>query len=539
MLTLNTWRLAGIATALLVALPLLAILTGIAAPIDDVWQHLQSTILTRYIGNTLLLMLFVGLLAGTIGVVTAWLVAAYEFPGKGILNWALMLPMAAPAYITAYVYTDLLDVSGPVQQAFRQLTGLEAGQYPDLPIRSLGGAAVILALVLYPYVYLITRAAFAQRSRTLLEAARSLGATPARAFWRVGLPAARPAIAGGLALVLMETLADFGVVDYFGIPTFSTGIFRTWLAMGEKTAAIKLAAVMFVFVMALVALEKYSRKGQVSNTHNRDAGINSIQLRGGKAWIATICCTLPVILGCIIPIGTLLALSLDTQSSADNFSYAVNTLHVSAVAVVITVAAGLLLSLNQRFNKGPVVTTITQISTLGYALPGALLAIGLLLPLSYVDRWLAHSLQTQLGWNTGLLLTGSTVVVIYAYIVRFLTVAFSTTHSGLSQIPTAYDETARSLGASSGRLLRQIHIPLLRRSLVVAALLVFVDCVRELPATLLLRPFNFETLATRVYRLAGDERLAEASTASLMIVVIGLIPVLLLTLGDPKSAPNN
>ncbi len=536
MTTARLWTVGNTLIALLVALPLLAVVYALFSPASEVWQHLYDTLLWRYLGNTLLLMFWVGIIATIIGVGSAWLIAAYDFPGKRLLSWALMLPMAAPAYITAYTYTDLLDYAGPIQSLFRHISGLGAGQYPELPIRSLGGAALILALVLYPYIYLITRAAFTQRSHTLFEAARTLGASPTKAFWRVALPAARPAIAAGLALVLMETLADYGVVDYFGIPTFSTGIFRTWLAMGEKQAAIKLAAVMLLVVIALVAFEKYSRRGQVSGHLNRDAKAVSLPLSGIKAWLATLSCALPVVLGALIPIAVLAKLAIKDPDLANNLHYTANTLRVCAYAVLITLAAALLLNLSQRYKPSALGQGLTLVATLGYALPGALLAIGLLSPLTGFDRWFAGIAEQHFNWQPGLLLTGSLAVLVYAYVVRFLTVAYGSIGSGLAQIPKAYDETARSLGASPRRLFRAVHLPLLKRSITVAALLVFVDCVRELPATLLLRPFNFETLATRVYRLASDERLTEAATASLLIIVIGLIPVILLSVEGRKTS---
>lgn len=529
------WSLANTAIALLVALPILVVIYALFSPAGDVWQHLYDTLLWRYLHNTLLLMFWVGAIATLIGVSCAWLISAYDFPGKRLLSWALMLPMAAPAYITAYTYTDLLDYAGPVQSLFRQLTGLTAGQYPEIPIRSLGGAAIVLALVLYPYIYLITRAAFTSRSHTLFEAARTLGASPTTAFWRVALPAARPAIAAGLALVLMETLADYGVVDYFGIPTFSTGIFRTWLAMGEKLAAIKLAAVMLLVVIVLVALEKHSRRGQVSGHLNRGTKTVNLQLTGAKAWLATLACTLPIVFGAIIPITVLMTLALQTPDAANNLVYTLNTLRVCAYAVAITLAAALILNLSQRYKPNTFGQGLTLVATLGYALPGALLAIGLLSPLTGFDRYIANLAQQHLNWQPGLLLTGSLAILVYAYVVRFLTVAYGSIGSGLAQIPKAYDETARSLGATPKRLFSSLHLPLLRRSVAVAGLLVFVDCVRELPATLLLRPFNFETLATRVYRLASDERLAEAATASLLIIAIGLIPVILLSVERRRS----
>lgn len=523
------WRFISLLIAALVAVPIVSVLITLFGEQTKTWQHLQQTVLGTYIINTVLLMLGVGVLVTIFGVISAWLVAAYKFPGRGFFRWALMLPMAAPAYIVAYIYTDLLNFSGPLQTFFRQITGLKAGDYYDLPVRSLPGAIIILALVLYPYVYLLTRNAFELRSNTLFEAARSLGASPFRAFWQVALPAARPAIIGGLALALMETLADFGVVDYFGIPTFSTGIFRTWLSMGEKLAAMKLAAIMFVFVAILVGVEKFSKKQDTSSRFNRDANIVSMQLSPLFATMATIFCFSLVFLGCIVPLFALLYFTLQTASfSLNEFVYAFNTLKVSLIAVLFTVLSALILSLTQRFNNKLLGNGIISIATLGYSLPGALLAIGLLSPLGNFDRWLVGLLNQYFQLNTGLFLTGAIGVVIYAYMVRFLTVAYNTTSSSLLQISPLYDQIGRSLGASPWRMVLSLHLPLLRRSIITACLLVFVDCVRELPATMLLRPANFETLATRVHRLASDERLSEAATSSLLIFIIGLILVLLL-----------
>ncbi len=532
------WPISSLAISAFIAVPMVFIIFSLLGPVDLAWQHLKETILPSYVGNTVLLMLQVALYTTIIGVSTAWLTAATQFPGRKIFSWALMLPLAAPAYIVAYVYTDLLDYSGPVQTAFRAITGLEGADYVFPQIRSLTGSALVLSLVLYPYVYMLARASFAQRSATLFDAARTLGAKPLKAFFKIALPAARPAIAAGLALVLMETLADFGVVEYFGVPTFSTGIFRTWFAMGEKAAAMKLAAVMFLFVAVLVILEKLNRKGTTQSAHARDAEMRRAPLSGWKAVGAFTVCALPVILGCIIPLAVLADLAItvgDPKLGVDFSEFTFNSISVAGMAVGVAVVAALMLTYAQRIAPTRTTATAIQISTLGYALPGAMLAIGLLAPLSQFDRWLAEFFETTLDWRSGLLLTGTVATLVYAYVVRFLTVAYNTTSSGLEQIPPIYDQAARSLGASPFRLVKEIHFPLMQRSVIAAAILVFVDTMRELPATLLLRPFNFETLATRVYRLAGDERLSEASTAAIAIVLIGLIPVLTLNkLTDKK-----
>lgn len=525
------WIAGSLLISGLVVIPILSILIALFAPSNDTWQHISSTILPSYIGNTLLLMLLVGLYTSLIGVSTAWLTAAMEFPGRRFFSWALMLPLAAPAYIVAYVYTDLLDYSGPVQSLFRSLTGLSAGEYAFPEIRSLPGAALVIGLVLYPYVYLLVRVAFLQRSATLYDAARTLGATPFRAFWKIALPAARPALIGGLALVLMETLADFGVVDYFAVPTFSTGIFRSWFSMGDKTAAMKLAAVMFSFVVVLIALEKYSRREGDVQALARDAQLRPVKLTGYKAWLATLVCALPLLLGGVIPMSALVYFAYVEGDPTLGFGfsdYVLNSLKIALLATLFAVTVALVLTYAQRVANSRVINASVQLSTLGYALPGALLAVGLFAPVSILDRWLADWFDETLGWRTGLILTGTIAILVYAYVVRFLTVAFNSTSSGMMRIPRIYDQAARSLGATPWGVLKWIHLPLMRRSVLAAGILVFVDSMRELPATLLLRPFNFETLATRVYRLASDERLAEASTASLMIVLIGLVPVLML-----------
>ncbi len=526
-----SWLMTSGLISLLIAVPMLFVLLSLLGPADSAWEHIRSTILPGYLTNTGLLMLQVAIYSMIIGVSCAWLTAATEFPGRKLFAWALMLPLAAPAYIVAYVYTDLLEFSGPVQTVLRAVTGLQAGEYVFPQIRSLGGAAVVMSLVLYPYVYLLARVAFIQRSSTLFDAARTLGATPSKAFFRIALPSARPAIAAGLALVLMETLADFGVVDYFGVPTFSTGIFRTWFAMGEKAAAMKLAAVMFCFVIVLVVLEKLNRNKVDHSAYARDGSLKRIPLSGWRAVLAFVVCSLPIILGCLLPLGVLAGFAISTGDPmlGSSFSvFATNSVKVAMIATVIAVAVALLLTYAQHIAPSRATNTSIQIATLGYALPGAMLAVGLLTPVSQLDRWLAEFFETRFDWRTGLILTGTITTLVYAYVVRFLTVAYNTTSSGLEQIPTIFDETARSLGASPLRFIRTIHLPLMRNSIITAGILVFVDTMRELPATLLLRPFNFETLATRVYRLASDERLAEASTAAIAIVLIGLIPVLFL-----------
>lgn len=531
------WLIPPLLAAAIVALPLLAVTASLFAPGSEAWSHILRTVMAGYVFNTLALMLLVSLFALVPGVGCAWLVASCTFPGRRYFDWLLVLPLAAPAYVLAYAYTDLLEVSGPVQGAIRQLLGLGIDEFAISGIRSLPGAAAMLALVLYPYIYLLARTSFATRSGAQFEAARVLGLSPGRAFWRVALPAARPAIAGGLALVLMETLADFGVVDYFAVPTFSTGIYRTWIGLGDKTAAMKLAAVMLLFVAVLVALETGTCKGRPDARDHRQP--RTTQLRGGRALLAVLACAAPVLLGFVLPVAVLLSYQLgsggDQLLGRGFIDYTLNSTRVSLAAALLATALGLLMSyaLRQDRNQaglragGSWRGLLTRLGTLGYALPGMLLAVGLLGPVGAVDQALSRWARDLLGYQGGLVLSGTTILLVYAYVCRFMTVAFNTVDAGLDSIPRAMDAGARSLGATPWGVVRRIHLPQLRSSLAAAALLVFVDAMRELPATLLLRPFNFDTLATRVYRLASDERLAEASSAALTIVLLGLIPVLL------------
>lgn len=528
------WIWAALAIAALAGLPIAAIAWSSLAGGGETIADLAATVLPTYIANTALLMLLAGGLAAIVGTGCAWLVAATAFPGRRVLGWALVLPLAVPAYLAAYIYADLLDFSGPVQSALRGLTGWGPSDYALPDIRSLDGAALVLGFVLYPYVYLLARTAFATQSHTQFRAARSLGASPRTAFWRVALPAARPAIAGGLALVLMEVLADFGVAEYFAIPTFSTGIFRSWLAAGDKAAALKLAAVMLLFVIALVALEAATRRGRSDSRDglaSRSTGEPLVALTPLGQALALLACLVPVGIGFAVPLAYLAALALtDTAQAAagDLASYARGSLWLGLAAAGVCLAAALLLAFARARSQSRFTNGAIRVATLGYALPGALLAVGLLAPLGVLDQGLTRLARDMLGWSGGLLLTGTGAILVYALSVRFLTVAYNTVSGGLSRIPPGLDAAARSLGASPTRVLARIYAPLLAPSLAGAAALVFIDTLRELPATLILRPFNLETLATRIYRLASDERLVEASIPALILLAAGLLPVLVL-----------
>ena len=533
----SRWSIAALVLAALAGMPLAAIswaaLSGAGG--GEALGDLARTVLPTYIANTALLMLLAGGLAAVTGTGCAWLVAACRFPGRRVLGWALVLPLALPAYIAAYVYADMLDYAGPVQSALRGATGWGAGAYWLPDIRSLPGGALVLASVLYPYVYLLARTAFATQSARQFRAARSLGAKPARAFWQVALPAARPAIAGGLALVLMEVLADFGVAEYFAIPTFSTGIFRSWLAMGDKEPALKLAAVMLVFVIVLVTIEAATRRGR-SDSRDGLAQQNAeaeplVALSPTGQALAFLACIVPVLIGFVLPAGYLAAMAMtDTAQAAigDLATYAQSSLWLGLAAVSLCLTCALLLAFARARSHSRITASAIRLATLGYALPGALLAVGLLAPLGAFDQSLTRFARDSLGWSGGLLLTGTSAILVYALSVRFLTVAYNSVSGGLARIPPGLDAAARSLGAAPSRVLARVYAPLLSPSLAGAAALVFIDTVRELPATLILRPFNLETLATRTYRLAGDERLIEASIPALILLAAGLLPVLVL-----------
>lgn len=528
------WTVGALALAALVGMPIAAIAWAAIGGGGGSIAALADTVLPTYIANTAALMALAGGIAAVTGTGCAWLVAATRFPGRRVLNWALVLPLALPAYLAAYIYAGLLDYAGPVQSALRVWGGWSAGDYWFPDIRSLPGGAFVLGFVLYPYVYLLARTAFATQSRTQFRAARSLGAAPARAFWRVALPAARPAIAGGLALVLMEVLADFGVAEYFAIPTFSTGIFRSWLAMGDKPAALKLAAVMLVFVIALVAWEARTRRGRSDSRDGlsaRDTDEPLVHLSGSGKALAFLACLAPVLIGFVVPAGYLVSLAITPTAQAaagELATYLGASLWLGCAAAALCVAAALLLAFARARSGSRVTAGAIRLATLGYALPGALLAVGLLEPLGAFDIALTRFARDSLGWQGGLLLTGTSAVLVYALGVRFMTVAYNTVSGGLARIPPALDAAARSLGAGPSRVLARIYAPLLAPSLAGAAALVFIDTLRELPATLILRPFNLETLATRTYRLAGDERLAEAAIPALILLSAGLLPVLVL-----------
>jgi len=520
--------------AALAALPVTSVgLNLLAGGTGATWSHLLDTVLGRYISNSLWLCLGVATGVALLGVATAWLTAMHEFPGRRVFEWALVLPMAVPAYVMAYLYTDLLQFVGPVQTGLREYFGWSRSDYWFPDVRTLGGAVGMFVFVLYPYVYLLARNAFLERASGMLEAALTLGVGPWRAFFRVSLPLARPAIAAGVALALMETLADYGTVAYFGVDTFTTGIYRAWFSLGDRTAAAQLSAVLLGFVILLVMLERTSRgRARYNNTTGRNRPMPGQHLKGGAALLAFLMCCLPLVLGFLLPAGLLLRMALldgDAQFGSRFFTLAGNSFFLAGMTALLAVLLALLLAYGARLSKTLLAQGLNRVVGLGYAVPGAVIAVGVLIPVTRLDSWLAGRWESCFGVNPGLILTGGVAALIYAYLVRFLAVALQTVESSLGKITPSMDEASRSLGLGQFATLKRVHIPILRGSLFTAGLLVFVDVMKELPATLVMRPFNFDTLATQTYTLAADERLAEASTAALAIVVVGLLPLIVLS----------
>lgn len=527
------WSIAIWLLALLIAAPILVVLASLLTPQGETWQHLSSTVLPRYVRNSLWLALGVGAGTALLGTAAAWLVTMCSFPGRRLLEWALLLPMAIPAYILAYTYTDFLQFSGPLQSALRTATGWQAGAYWFPHIRSLGGAIFILTLAFYPYVYLLARAAFLSQSLSMLEASLCLCAGPWQSFRRVSLPLARPAIMAGVALALMETLSDFGTVEYFGIQTFTTGIYRTWFGLGERAAAVQLAAWLLLAVLLLLALERRSRRALLlpGNEAARLRPLRTYGLRGWAAALALTLCMTPVALGFALPALRLayLALASGGGLSSNLWGYAAHSLILGAVATAVATAVAVALAYGVRVERSWTNRVLARIAAMGYAVPGSVIAVSVVISFGWLDGLINRGASQLFGITPGLLLSGSIAGLVFAYLVRFLTTAFNTVETGLAQIAPSMDEAGASLGHRSLSRLGRIHLPLLRGSLLTAALLVFADVIKELPATLIVRPFNFDTLAVRVYRLASDERLLEASGGALLIVLAGLVPVLLLS----------
>ena len=533
------WAVAGFLTALVIFLPIGAICVNLFTPASENWPHLVDTVLPEYIINSIWLMVGVALGAGSIGVTTAWLTSMYRFPGRNLLTWLLLLPLAMPAYIIAYTYTGMLDVSGPVQAWIRDTFGLSYGQYWFPGIRSIGGAIAMFSLVLYPYVYLMTRAAFIGQSICVLEVSRTLGCNPWHSFCKVAVPLARPAIVAGLSLALMETLADFGTVQYFGVSTFTTGIYRTWFGMFDAVAAAQLAAILLLFVFGLILLERASRRrGRFHHTTNRYRRLPAIGLSRGPATLAFIACLLPALFGFIVPTVQLAMWAMETYEVMVDRRFARLAWHsfaLAAGAAVVVLAPALILGYGNRIHPSRAMRFFSRFSSMGYAIPGTVIAVGILIPFGALDNMMNRWTLAYFDMDVGLMFSGTIFVLLFAYTVRFLAVSLQSVEAGLDKIKPSMDDAARSMGSDRTTVLRRIHLPVMRGSLLTAVVIVFVDVMKELPATLILRPFDFNTLAVRAWELASDERLADSSTSALAIVAVGIIPVVLLSAAIGRS----
>ena len=528
------WVIGAFLASLVVAVPVLVVFSSVFRSSDGEWDHLTETLLPTYAFNTGVLAAGVCLVAGIVGVSTAWILTNCSFPGARILGWAQLLPLSVPAYLSAYAMADLLQFSGPVQEWLRGSFGLQAGDYWFPPIRSLGGAVYVLSFALYPYVYFAARMAFQEQSRSLLEAGRLLGRGPFTTFWFVALPLARPAIVGGVMLVMMETVADFGAVDHLAVDTFATGIYRTRFALESPVAASQLSATLLSALFLLVGVEWcLRRRRRYHRTGNRGNRGRGGRLGPVGSILAFVACVVPVLLGFVIPTGRLLQLAIargDARGGGMLAGIAFDTVWLSLIASVIAVLLALVIGYAARLRRGLRTAGPATIARAGYAIPGPVIALGLLVPLGWIDHRINDGWTLAFGddWRPGLVLTGSVMAMLIGYQTRFLAVSLSFVQSGFQRIHRNIDDAARTLGSGPGRSLVAVHLPLLRRSLLIAGLVVFVDVAKELPMTLMLRPFNFDTLAIRVYELASDERLEEAATAAILIVVIGLIPAWLL-----------
>ncbi len=515
-------------------LPLAAIVVLAATPEDRIWSHLASTVLPSYFAQTALLMAGVGLSTLLIGTATAWLVTRYQFPLRRLFTWALVLPLAFPTYIIAYAYVHLFEYAGPVQTQLRSLMGWSSPQQYMFPeVRSLGGAILVLSLVLFPYVFLTARASFLRQSTSQLDVARTLGTTPLRSFFFIALPLARPAIAGGVGLAMMECLNDIGAVEFFGVRTLSVGIYATWLGKGNLAGAAQLATVMMAFVLVIILCERSARASEVAHgMSTRDRPFRRIGIAGPAGWLATAACFLPLLLGFLLPAAVLLSFALARHRQLFEPAFlaaAANSLSVAGITAVVAVLAGVFMAYAQKIAGSRPVKAAAWLVTAGYAMPGAVLALGVLVPMAALDNGIDAVMRDWFGRSTGLLLTGSMAALVFAYLVRFLAVSLGTFEAGLTRITPNLSHAARTLGRGPLRTLLEVELPLLRPAFFTAALLVFVETMKELSATLILRPFNFETLATLVYAQASLDQLEETGLAALTIVAAGLVPVFLLS----------
>jgi iron(III) transport system permease protein len=537
------WTLGSLALAALLLMPPGAVAWLALNPTENIWPHLVATVLPVYLGNTVALMAMVAAGTAMIGTGAAWLVVMTEFPGRRLLEWGLLAPLAVPAYIGAYALVDLLEYAGPVQAGLRALFGWQdARDYWFPEIRSIWAAGFVLTMALYPYVYFLTRAAFREQSVCALEVGRTLGLGAWGVFWRVGLPLARPAVAAGAALAMMETLNDFGAVDYFAVQTLTRGVFSVWLETFNAGGAAQISLVMLGFVLVLLALERFSRRGRrFDHTSRRYRPIRRARPKGLKRWAITGLCAVPVTFGFLLPaavIGWHALSHLEAWADPGFWRAALHTGVLSVAAALIACAVGVFMVYGARASRHAAARWLAQATTLGYAAPGAVLAVGVLIPLAALDHRIADAAEAWAGIDLGLVLTGSAAAVVFAYVVRFAAIAHGAIDGALGRVTPAMESAARTLGETRRGALIRVHLPLIKGSVLTAGLLIFVDAAKELPATLILRPFDFETLATAVYGAASLEQLGEAAPAALAIIAVGLLPVAVLVRTMDRTRPG-
>ncbi|NAW60281.1 MULTISPECIES: ABC transporter permease [unclassified Vibrio] len=523
------WKTSSVGLALLLVLPILAIFYTALGDTDDIFSHLISTVMPTYTFNTVALALGVMALSLLFGIPSAWLMAMCRMPGERVLQWALVLPLAMPAYIVGYIYTDWFDFAGPIQIWLRDITGWGPGEYWFPDIRTLPGAITVLALVLYPYIYLLCRAAFMEQNVSLLQSARLLKCSPWESFCRISMPLVRPSMAVGLSLVAMETIGDFGTVNYFAVNTLTTAVYDTWMGMSSLTAAAKISAIMLVFVIALLSAERYSRRRQkLFQSQFSSHEDFRYTLHGWRKWLAVIWCWGIVSAAFILPLLQLCsyAYTYFAQSWTAEFrQYALNSLQVSTLAALVGVAVALVVNFFHRLQPQRLSLASMRFSSMGYAVPGTVLAIGIMVPVLAMDH-LVNDVAKAMQWGRpGLIFSGSMFALVFAMVVRFAAVAIGSIESSLSKVSPSLDMASRTMGCNANQMLRRVHLPLIRRGALIAALLVFMESMKELNAALLLRPFNFETLATYVYNYASDEHLELAAMPAVLLVLVGLIPL--------------
>ena len=529
----RSWSLAGYAVAALLVLPLFALIFQAFQPDEAVFGHLMATVLPTYIINSLLLIFWVSLGALLLALPCAWLMARCEFVGRRYLQWALLLPLAMPAYIVAYVYTDLLDYAGPVQRGLRSIFGWDSPQdyfFPD--IRTLGGAACMLSLVLFPYIYLLARTAFMEQSLSLAHASRIMGCSPWQSFWRLSLPMARPALAVGVALVAMATAADFATVNYFAVPTLTTAVYDTWLGYGNLTAAAKLSAIILLVVFSLIGFERFARrKQQLFQKQSRIQVTDLYRLSMTQTLVALSFCGMLLLLAFLLPFGILLSYAIGYFEQSWDKSFwqlSLNSLSLALITSLLCCLIALLLMFVRRISPRQSDALPSRLASTGYALPGTVLAIGVLVPLTMLD-FAINDLADLVGIaGPGLILTGSVMALIFAFCVRFVAIAIGSVESSYKRISPSLDMVSLTMGQTPRQLLRRVHLPLLAKGLFAGALLVFIESMKELPAALLLRPIGFENLATYVFQFASDEKLEHGALAAIVIVLVGLVPLIYL-----------